>query len=78
MRIPSGQDVADPARQEFCENQSFSPWNGTKDAKPLGFVNRLRLSAYSGISAKRRMENRVRIAAPSGTEAFFDVLKDVR
>jgi hypothetical protein len=78
IRIPSNQDINDAARQAFCENQSFSPWNGTKETKPLGFINRLRLSAYSGISAKRRMENHVKLGFPSGTESFFDVVKNMR
>jgi len=74
ITIPKGQDVLSAERQQFCENLSFSPWNGIVEHRPLGSINRIRLTAYSGISTKRRMENQVPIGEPTGNEDFFSVL----
>jgi hypothetical protein len=77
ITVPSGQDPTEPGRQAFCENLSFSPWNGIQAHKPLGAAGRLRQAAYSGISAKRRIENGVARSEPTGTESFFAVIHAV-
>ena len=74
ITIPGPQDVMSDTRHSFCENLSFSPWNGIAEHRPLGSINRIRMTAYSGISRKRRIENGVAVGEPTGSEDFFKVL----
>jgi hypothetical protein len=74
VEVPRGQNIDDPARDQFCEHISFNPWNGVGAHRPLGAINRARLSVYTGISRKRRMENGVAIDEPSADHPFFSVL----
>lgn len=71
LRIPGKQDVLSDARHSYCENLSFSPWNSVAEHRPLGSINRLRLTAYSGISNKRRTENQVDLKDPVSGDAAF-------
>lgn len=75
ITIPAGQDINDPARDSFCENISFNPWNSLAENRPAGAINRARLAVYTGLSRKRRTENKVQIREPKADESFFDVLK---
>lgn len=47
------QDISSPERQEFCETLFYTPWHGLVDHRPLGGINRVRLSVYN-VSAERR------------------------
>jgi len=73
--IPRGQDINDPARDSYCENMSFNPWNSLAENRPAGAINRARLAVYTGISRKRRMENKVPVREARSDDGFFDVLK---
>ncbi|HJU54418.1 MAG TPA: hypothetical protein VJ715_07605, partial [Pyrinomonadaceae bacterium] len=53
LRIPR-QELDDALDQEG-EHMIFTPWNTTKDLRPLGSLNRARRVVYS-LSAQRRHE----------------------
>ncbi len=71
IHIPSGQDIDDSYRDSFCENISFNPWNSLPENRPAGAINRARLGVYTGISRKRRLENKEPIREPVESEKFF-------
>jgi hypothetical protein len=75
IEIPGNQDIDDPSRDSYCENNSFNPWNSSLANRPAGSINRARLGAYSGVSRKRRAENGVEIREPRVADSFFQVLK---
>jgi hypothetical protein len=77
ITIPGGQNVLDHKRHSFCESLSFNPWNGIKEHKPLGAIGRIRQTAYSGVSAKRRIENNVNLEEPLTNDEFFGVLRNL-
>ena len=77
VTIAAHQNVLDSARHTFCENLSFSPWNGIKEHKPLGAIGRIRQTAYSGISTKRRVENHVSLDDARASNEFFSVLNSL-
>lgn len=56
ITIPQ-QDFNTPARDEFCENLSFTPWHSLPEHRPLGGVNRVRRVVYASISALRHELN---------------------
>ncbi len=45
IRMPA-QDLADPARDAFCEKLSYSPWHGIYAHQPMGHINRARRYVY--------------------------------
>lgn len=75
IEIPQDQDINDPERDAVCENISFNPWNSLAEHRPAGAINRARLSVYSAISRKRRMENQVPVREPLVSDNFLSVLK---
>jgi hypothetical protein len=45
IRMPA-QELADPARDAFCEKLSYSPWHGIYAHQPMGHINRARRYVY--------------------------------
>ena len=60
------QGFDDPARRAFCENLSFSPWQGLDEHCPLGGINRVRRVVYETVSALRHGLNGVERGEPRG------------
>ena len=52
LTIPP-QDFDSFERREICENLFFTPWNGLKDHRPLGGINRMRRVVYEASSSFR-------------------------
>lgn len=74
--IPKNQDLKKGGERDlYCENISFNPWNSLEFNRPAGGINRARLGPYTGVSRKRRMENKVRIREPLKTDEFLSILK---
>lgn len=46
-----------PARHQFCENLSFTPWHSLPEHRPLGVTNRIRRIVYERISRLRHEMN---------------------
>lgn len=53
-----------PQQQTFCENLSYTPWHGTRDFRPVGGINRLRLFVYQAISKLRHSLNKAQFVEP--------------
>jgi hypothetical protein len=51
------QQFATPARDQFCEALSFTPWHALPQHRPLGVVNRMRRVVYETISKLRHELN---------------------
>jgi hypothetical protein len=51
------QQFAMPARDQFCEGLSFTPWHALPQHRPLGVVNRMRRVAYETVSKLRHELN---------------------
>ena len=60
------QGFDDPARRAFCENLSFSPWQGLDAHCPLGGINRVRRVVYETVSALRHGLNGAERREPEG------------
>jgi hypothetical protein len=56
ITIPK-QEFNSDVEREFCEQMSFSPWNGLPAHRPLGAINRIRKAVYEEISLYRHMLN---------------------
>jgi hypothetical protein len=56
IRIPK-QNFDSPEQEQFCENLSFSPWNGLVEHRPLGGLNRARKRMYKVLSQFRYEKN---------------------
>jgi hypothetical protein len=56
ITIPK-QEFNSDVEREFCEQMSFSPWNGLPAHRPLGAINRVRKAVYEEISLYRHMLN---------------------
>lgn len=67
IRIPP-QKFDSPARRDFAENLSFTPWHALPEHRPLGNTNRVRRVVYETISRLRHKKNQVPRAEPSGDE----------
>ncbi|MBC7538152.1 MAG: catalase family protein [Bacteriovorax sp.] len=65
--IQSGSDSEE--LMNYCENLSFDPWHTLPEQRPLGAINRIRLQAYSEISKKRHLHNRIPQIEPRNHEA---------
>ena len=65
ISIPS-QRFDTPQQQAFCENLSYTPWHGTRDFRPVGGINRLRLFVYRAISKLRHSLNNAQFVEPKG------------
>lgn len=74
LRIPR-QDFNTKAREEFCENLSYTPWHALPEHKPLGRTNRMRLRVYEHISKYRHEANGVERREPRtlDPETAFDL-----
>lgn len=64
IRMPV-QQLADPARDAFCEKLSYNPWHGIYAHQPMGHINRARRYVYE---ASR--EGRSGGFEPQGYEGF--------
>jgi catalase len=64
LTIPR-QEFTSPKQAEFCENLTINPWRTHPDHRPLGGVNRMRLSNYQLSNEIRHELNRVAPAEPS-------------
>ena len=64
IRIPK-QDIDAPGRVEVAENLAFTPWHSIPEHRPLGSMNRARLSIYQNISEFRRTMNNVPLQEPN-------------
>ena len=56
IRLPA-QDFAPPALNLACDNQSFNPWFGVEEHRPMGGINRLRKAVYEAVSDYRHSRN---------------------
>ncbi|MDB6049669.1 MAG: catalase [Pseudomonas sp.] len=56
VRIPA-QDFDTPALNLACDNQSFDPWFGIAEHRPIGGINRLRKAVYEAVSEYRHSRN---------------------
>lgn len=56
VRIPA-QDFDTPEQNLACDNQSFNPWFGVAEHRPIGGINRLRKAVYEAISDYRHSRN---------------------
>ena len=56
IRIPR-QTADTEARRTLAENMAFTPWHSLPEHRPLGSINRSRLSIYETISEFRRTSN---------------------
>lgn len=50
-----------PEQQQFCEDLSFSPWNGLDAHRPIGALNRVRKIVYQASSDYRHKTNQTEI-----------------
>lgn len=69
LRIPV-QQFDTPAQMAFAEQLSYTPWHCLPEHRPLGGVNRCRLSVYRDISRIRHAANGVPRLEPTSDEAF--------
>jgi hypothetical protein len=72
IRIPA-QTFDTPARVEFAENLSFTPWHALMDHRPLGGINRARRKVYETISRLRHQMNNAPRQEPTGGEDYSPV-----
>jgi catalase len=56
IKLPA-QDFDTPALNLQCDNQSFNPWFGLEDHRPIGGINRLRKAVYEAVSDYRHSRN---------------------
>ncbi len=56
VHIPR-QSFGSMAQMAFAENLSFTPWHALVDHRPLGGINRARLSVYQSVSRIRHERN---------------------
>lgn len=68
LTIPAQTDIHSEARNEFCENVSFNPWRAPEANRPLGTINRMRMSIYSRQADFRQSYNRVADPAPANLD----------
>jgi hypothetical protein len=69
IRIPK-QSFNSTAQREFGENLSYTPWHCLPDHRPLGGINRARLTIYESLSKIRHEMNGVTAREPTGDEVF--------
>ncbi len=55
------QEIDSAKQQQFCENLSFSPWNGLDEHRPIGALNRVRKVVYKASSMYRHQFNKVEV-----------------
>ncbi|MFK8067667.1 MAG: catalase family protein [Gammaproteobacteria bacterium] len=60
ITIPK-QEINSAEQQLFCENLSFSPWNGLEDHRPIGALNRVRKVVYKASSLYRHQYNKAEV-----------------
>jgi len=53
----AAQDFDTPAQNLACDNQSFNPWFGLEEHRPIGGINRLRKAVYEAVSDYRHSRN---------------------
>ncbi|MDB6146079.1 MAG: catalase [Pseudomonas sp.] len=56
VKIPA-QDFDTPQMNLTCDNQSFNPWFGIAEHRPIGGINRLRKAVYEAVSDYRHSRN---------------------
>ncbi|WP_165074396.1 patatin-like phospholipase family protein [Paludisphaera rhizosphaerae] len=62
------QDFADPRRDAFAENLSFTPWHALKAHEPLGEINEIRKLVYKRVSAARHAANGMQEHEPQASD----------
>lgn len=67
VRIPK-QNFDTPARDQYCEAMSFTPWHALVEHKPLGRTMRMRRDLYRATSMFRSQANGVKPHEPAGFE----------
>ena len=68
-RLTVEHQVIDFAKQfDFCENLTYSPWNGLKVHRPVGALNRLRRHVYPLVASYRLSKRGARIVEMTGDE----------
>ncbi len=55
---------------DFCEKLTFAPWNGLKDHRPVGALNRLRRAVYPLVASYRLQKRGITHKEPTGDETF--------
>jgi hypothetical protein len=67
-----GQGNDKVAKNDFCENLSFSPWHALPALEPVGGLNRIRKVVYQNIARYRRCSNGRYFGEPAdnGTQTF--------
>lgn len=65
IQIPQQQNIRSAEMTRFCENLSFNPWRTLPEQRPLGAINRVRLSTYKHISEKRHLYNNLPLIEPT-------------
>ncbi|MEM7027862.1 MAG: catalase family protein [Pseudomonadota bacterium] len=56
ITIPQ-QSFGSVEQKQFCENLSFSPWNGLAEHRPIGQLNRIRKVVYEASAKYRTKKN---------------------
>jgi hypothetical protein len=77
ITIPA-QDVADPARQEFCETLFYTPWHGLDEHRPLGGINRMRRDVYTKSAQMRSCPVSPDLPPPGRGRRDSDALADAQ
>lgn len=67
LTIPRQTGVGSEKQINFCENLNFNPWRTVVENRPMGAVNRIRLSVYKHISAFRHSHNQIPELEPMST-----------
>jgi hypothetical protein len=65
IRLPR-QTFESAAQEALCERMSFTPWHALEEHRPLGGINRARLSVYRSLSMMRNLMNRAPSVEPTG------------
>lgn len=69
VTIPVQDGFDTPARQAFCENLSYNPWNAHHELRPMGQINRMRKAVYEEVSKLRHDKNGVPQVEPRDHDA---------
>lgn len=70
-RLKVSHQIVDYEKQQvFCENLRYSPWNGLKQHRPVGALNRLRKHVYPVVASYRFNKSGTKQTEPNGKESF--------
>lgn len=65
------QDFDTKEQNDSCENLSLNPWHSVVEHKPLGGLNRARLTTYAAISRLRHQLNEAPHPEPTADSSLF-------